>query len=80
MADYLLTNEVYRPPLAQQGLHAHPAWEARQALWGVQPSYLEAALQVLEQEFGGAELFLWRQLALGARERALLIERYLQPA
>jgi protein-tyrosine phosphatase len=77
MADYLLTNEVFKPP-----------WKPREdidpavlrALWGVQPGYLEAALDTLEALHGGHERFLRERIGLDDERMEALAARYLAPA
>lgn len=76
MQDYLLTNEVFKPP-----------WTAREdidpavlrALWGVQADYLEAALDVIDEKHGGPERYLRQTIGLDERRLAALAARYLQP-
>jgi protein-tyrosine phosphatase len=77
MADYLLTNEVFKPPWAPR---ADIDRDVLQALWGVQPSYLETALDTIEQELGGLEPYLARRMGLDEGQRRRLLDRYLEPA
>lgn len=75
MRDYLLTNERLRPPAG--------AWrqlppEAAAVLWGVQPSFLEAAFAALEREYGSIDGYLREGLGLREFERARLKALYLQ--
>ena len=53
--DYLLTNQLYRrdPAVEGQG-HAH----VLKVLWQVQPEFLHAALDVVEQQHGGMPDYL----------------------
>ncbi|MBL8288816.1 MAG: tyrosine-protein phosphatase [Rubrivivax sp.] len=76
MQDYLLTNEVFKPPWAPR---ADIAPEVLQALWGVQPDYLEAALEMIDREHGGPERYLERVIGLDGERRRRLERRYLQP-
>ena len=75
MADYLLTNEVFKPPRPARSDIPAPVL---QALWSVQPSYLEAAFTVLDQERGGAQAYLRTDLGLGENDLERLAQRYLQ--
>ena len=77
MQDYLLTNEVFRPPWTPSA-DLDPG--AVQALWGVHESYLDAALDVVEREHGGPQAFLRRAIGLDDARRERLAERYLAPA
>jgi len=75
VADYLLTNDIYRhPPLPRGGAPA----EALAAVWRVQRDYLEAALQVIDDGHGGIEPYLRRRLGLSDAAQRTLASRYLQ--
>ena len=76
MADYLLSNRLYRLPTIQSG--ALPP-EVVNVLWRVQPGFLLAALQTLEREFGGLQNYLEHALGVGAAERQQLAALYLEP-
>lgn len=76
MRDYLLSNEVYRPPWVPR---ADIAPEVLRALWGVQPSYLETALEAID-DAGGAERYLREAVGLDDRQQAELARRYLEAA
>lgn len=73
--DYLLTNTVYRRPRTPDS--ALPL-DAQAVLWGVQPSFLQAALQVVQQHPGGLEAFLSTRMGLGGTARARLRAMYLE--
>ena len=75
MRDYLLTNEVFRPPWTPR---ARIEPEVLQALWGVQAGYLEAAFEAIDEGFGGPERYLRREVGLGERQLDALAQRYLQ--
>ena len=75
MADYLLTNEVYRPPPLPA---SDTPPEALAVLWSVQPSVLEAALRAIDLDHGGVERYLSQRLGLGDAARAVLVRRFLQ--
>ena len=75
MQDYLLTDQVYRPPpLAPGRLDA----AVLAVLWGVQPDFLDAALHTIDTERGGLESFLTQRLGLHAAAREQLAARYLE--
>lgn len=72
--DYLLTNQRLRPPTAAAfGL----APEVSQVLRGVQPDFLQAALDAIDADFGSLDGFLSRGLGLGEPERKRLRALYL---
>jgi protein-tyrosine phosphatase len=74
--DYLITNRVFQqPPAAHGGLSD----EVLQVLWRVQPDFLDAALQAVDQDHGGIERYLAQRLRLSAAARRRLLELYLEP-
>ena len=77
MQDYLLTNDLYRMPVPGSDSRASP--DVLQVLWRVQEAFLEAALQAVDQDHGGVERFLARELGVGPAERQRLQALYLQP-
>jgi len=74
MRDYLLTNDLYRLPELSS---ARAPREVLNVLWRVQEAFLDAALQAIDQDFGGPERYLERQLGVGPAERQRLKEMYL---
>jgi len=75
--DYLLTNDVYRhPPLPGSDTPA----EVLAVLWRVQADFLDTALAAVDNDHGGIDRYLAQRLGVGPAERAVLAERYLQPA
>src|SRR6202048_2031596 len=73
--DYLLTNRYYqRDPSASSDLPD----DVRQVLGTVQPSFLAAAFEAIEADYGKLEGYFRDGLGLGAAERAHLEERYLE--
>jgi len=75
--DYLLTNALAPdPPPASTDTPAD-AWAA---LWGVQPGFLDTALQVIDADHGGVERYLAQRLRLTPAARDALATRYLQAA
>jgi len=73
MHDYLLTNERLVPP--QESRMGLPP-EAVQVLWRVQPDFLRAAFEEVDQRHGSLEAYLRGVLALGPRERERLQALY----
>ena len=59
MADFLATGSLWSPDAA---LLEHVAVEARPAVFGVDPAYLDAALDELDREQGGARAFAARAM------------------
>ena len=75
MQDYLLTNQLYKPP-AMVGGDAPP--EVRAAVRRVQPDYLQASLDVVDADFGGMDRYLEKALGLAADDLKRLEYLYLQ--
>lgn len=76
MQDYLLTNEVLKPP--ELLLSRTPA-QALAVLRGVQESFLGAALEAIAIEHGDVDRYLRRCLGLTRAARDTLADRYLEP-
>jgi len=73
--DYLMTNRYYRrDPNSGSDLPDH----VKQVLGTVQPSFLSAAFEAIDADYGDLETYLQKGLGLGAAERKVLEERYLQ--
>src|SRR3954449_4167341 len=73
--DYLLTNRFYRrDPSASSDLPD----EVRQVLGSVQASFLAAAYEAIDSEYGDLESYLRDGLRVGAAEREQLAARYLE--
>lgn len=77
--DFLLSNVLHRPPPRPAKARDVPQ-DALTVLWSVRASYLQHALQVIEQRHGGLQHYLERHIGLAAPHRARLAERYLEPA
>lgn len=71
MVDYLHTNDRLRPPAGS----LLPPQVAR-VLFRVQPEFLEAAFEAVQQDFGGIENYLREGLGLKEAERARLKSLY----
>ena len=76
MHDYLLTNTLYRRPA---GLGGHAPDEVLAVLWRVQEDFLEAALHLVDGEYGGMDTYLVDVLGVDAAAQRELAARYLQP-
>jgi len=74
MQDYLLTNDFYRQPAAAGGFASQ---EVLDVLWRVQPAFLQAAMQVVESEYGSLDAYLERAIGLGPLQRQRLQQLHL---
>lgn len=75
MADYLLTNQLYRrSPLVPADGPAHVV----NVLWQVQPAFLEAAFNTVAREFGGMDRYLQGPIGLRPQAMARLRARLLE--
>jgi protein-tyrosine phosphatase len=73
--DYLLTNRFYRrDPSGSSDLPG----EVHQVLGSVQSSFLAAAYDAIDADYGDLEHYFSEGLGLGARERAALESRYIE--
>jgi protein-tyrosine phosphatase len=73
--DYLLTNRFYwRDPASSPDLPE----DVRAAIGSVEASFLAAAYEAVQAEFGGLELYLKDGIGIGDRERVSLRARYLE--
>ncbi|CAN7712703.1 tyrosine-protein phosphatase [Acidovorax sp. LjRoot118] len=77
MQDYLLTNNLYRRPA---GMGSHAPEEVLAVLWRVQEEFLDAALHMVDQDYGGVQTYLVDVLGVDAAAQRQLVEQYLQPA
>lgn len=76
LQDYLLTNRHYK--------HARPARsetpaEVLAVLWRVEQGFLDAALEIIDADYGGIEPFLRQRIGLSQAALDTLAVRYLQP-
>jgi protein-tyrosine phosphatase len=74
MRDYMLTNERLKPKSEWKGLTP----EVASVLYRVQPDFLHAAFEAVDQKFGGVEAYFRDGLGLREAQRARLEELYLQ--
>ena len=75
MHDYLLTNALYqRPP----GMGSHAPEEVLRVLWRVQEEFLDAALHMVDNDYGGLQPYLVDVLGIDAAAQKELAELYLQ--
>ena len=74
LQDYLLSNDLYRPPPLPR---RSPEREAVAVLWRVQHDFLEAALQAIDGDHGGVDGYLSRRIGLDTAARELLASRLL---
>jgi len=77
MRDYLLTNERFKPPVPVGDALSR---DVLQVLWRVQPDFLHAAFDTIDEHFGSLEGYFREGLALREAERERLRELYLAPA
>jgi protein-tyrosine phosphatase len=75
--DYLVTNRVFKHPAATQ--HTLSA-DVLAVLWQVQPRFLQAALQAVDDGHGGLQRYLHQRLGVGPAALDALAERFLEPA
>jgi protein-tyrosine phosphatase len=76
MRDYLITNERFKPPVPAGDALSR---EVLQVLWRVQPDFLHAAFDTIDEHYGSLEAYFREGLALRAPERERLRELYLAP-
>ena len=77
MQDYLLTNNLYRRPA---GMGSHAPEEVLAVLWRVQEEFLDAALHMVDQDYGGVQTYLVEVLGVDAAAQRQLAGLYLQAA
>ena len=77
LQDFLLTNQLFERPLLRQSEFAA---EALAVLFGVEQSFLRAALHAVDTDQGGLERYLSVRLGLSAAALQTLAARYLQDA
>lgn len=75
MADYLLTNRLYRRSTLMED--PNPAHEM-DVLWQVQSAFLDAAFDAIDADVGGLPNYLAGPMGLEPRELERLRERLLE--
>jgi protein-tyrosine phosphatase len=76
MQDYLLTNQLYRRSRTLEG--GGPA-HVMEVIWQVQPSFLQAAFDAIDQDFGGLSAYLAGPVGIEAGEVEQLRQLLLVP-
>jgi protein-tyrosine phosphatase len=76
MEDYLLTNNYLEPQSLAPQMPEQAALPAQQMIWGVRPSYLNAARDEIIQHYGSIDNYLQKTLHAGEAEKDKL-KRYL---
>jgi protein-tyrosine phosphatase len=74
--DYLLTNRFYR---RDSSASSDLPDDVRQVLGSVETSFLAAAFDAVNADYGGLESYFGDGLGVGAQQRARLAARYLEP-
>jgi protein-tyrosine phosphatase len=74
MRDYLITNERFKPPAPAGDALSR---EVLEVLWRVQPDFLHAAFDTIDEHYGSLEGYFRDGLALRDAERQRLRELYL---
>lgn len=75
MQDYLLSNEVFKPPPVPQD---DPRRDAIAVMWRVEEAFLAEALRAVDEDHGGVERYLADRIGLCPSGRAMLRARYLE--
>ena len=75
MQDYLLTNDLFRPP-ELVGSHAPP--EVRNVIARVQTGFLDAAFEAVNNSHGSVDQYLERAMRLDSKQQQRLRSLYLQ--
>ena len=75
--DYLLTNTLYRMPEAGASRLPQGVLEV---LWRVQTPFLAAAMQAMDEHYGGVAGYLEQGMGISPRDQRQLAEMYLEPA
>jgi protein-tyrosine phosphatase len=77
MNDYLLTNQYLKPQSIVPQI-PEQAMQALRQMWGVQPSYLNAAKEEIEQRYGSIDNYLLEELNAGKAEKDRLMKYLLE--
>ena len=77
MQDYLLTNDLFRPP---ELVGSYAPKEVRDVIARVQTGFLEAAFEAVNNSHGSVDQYLERAMRLDSRQQQRLRSLYLQAA
>ena len=77
MQDYLLTNELFRPP---ELVSSHAPPEVRNVIARVQTGFLDAAFEAVNNSHGSVDQYLERAMRLDSKQQQRLQSLYLQAA
>ena len=77
MQDYLLTNELFRPPELLGSHAAYAPQEVRNVIARVQTSFLDAAFDVVRSSHGSLEQYLQKAMRLDSKQQQRLHALYL---
>ena len=77
MQDYLLTNELFRPP---ELVGSYAPKEVRDVIARVQTGFLEAAFEAVNNSHGSVEQYLEKAMKLDSKQQERLRSLYLQAA
>ena len=77
MQDYLLTNDLFRPP---ELVGSYAPKEVRDVIARVQTGFLEAAFEAVNDSHGSVDHYLERAMRLDSRQQQRLRSLYLQAA
>ena len=75
MQDYLLTNELFRPP---ELVSSYAPKEVRDVIAGVQTGFIDAAFEAVNNSHGSVEQYLEKAMKLDAKQQERLRSLYLQ--
>ena len=75
MQDYLLTNELFRPP---ELVSSHAPVEVRNVIARVQTGFLDAAFEAVASSHGSVEQYLEKAIKLDSKQQQRLRSLYLQ--
>ena len=75
MQDYLLTNELFRPP---ELVSSYAPKEVRDVIAGVQTGFIDAAFEAVNNSHGSVEQYLEKAMKLDAKQQERLRLLYLQ--
>jgi protein-tyrosine phosphatase len=77
MQDFLLTNQLYKRPALPA--ESELAEQVLEVIWSVKASFLEAAHELIDRQYGGIDTYL-EELGVDGAAREKLAKLYLDPA